>query len=223
VLRTIAPVPPTATQVLGRGQATSSRRVLGAPKVWLRQVRPPFAVRRIVPLSPTVVPTHPRATQRLGLGQATAPRLSGVPLGWRCQVLPPFAVRRIVPLYVVMLAPTATQVLGLGQATALRRLVVLLVWLLAAGRADKRPPSGGATSTGPGPEEGPMHYRFALAALYAMVVATVAATLLFGLNPAIITAVPLPVATLATVTLVRCRGRRQEDRARGTSGDEHNV
>src|SRR5205085_10959921 len=42
---------------------------------------------------------------------------------------------------------TATQVLGLAQATPNRRLGVLLVWLLAAGRSDKRPPSGGATST----------------------------------------------------------------------------
>jgi hypothetical protein len=54
-----------------------------------------------------------------------------------------------------------------------------------------------------------------------MVVATVAATLLFGLNPALITALPLPVVTLATVTLARHRGRRHRDR--GTSGHEHNV
>jgi len=60
-----------------------------------------------------------------------------------------------------------------------------------------------------------MHYRFALAALYVVLVATVAATLLFGLNPALITALPLPVATLATVTLVCRRGRRHRDRDRG--------
>ena len=58
------------------------------------------------------------------------------------QVLPPSVLRTIVPL-----SPTTRQVLGLGQATALRRLIVLLVWLLAAGRCDKQPPSGGATST----------------------------------------------------------------------------
>ena len=68
-----------------------------------------------------------------------------------------------------------------------------------------------------------MHYRFALAALYVVLVATVAATLLFSLNPAIITAVPLPVVTLATVTLARRRGRRHGDRDRGTSDHEHNV
>jgi hypothetical protein len=67
-----------------------------------------------------------------------------------------------------------------------------------------------------------MHYRFALAALYVVLVATVAAALLFRLNPAIITAVPLPVATLATVTLVRRQERRHGDRDRGTSSDEHN-
>jgi hypothetical protein len=68
-----------------------------------------------------------------------------------------------------------------------------------------------------------MHYRFALAALYVVLVATVAATLLFRLNPALITALPLPVATLATVTLAHRRGRRHGDRDRGTSGHEHNV
>jgi hypothetical protein len=67
-----------------------------------------------------------------------------------------------------------------------------------------------------------MHYRFALAALYVVLVATVAVTLLFGLNPALITAVPLPVATLATVTLGRRRVRRHGDRDRGTSGHEPN-
>ena len=68
-----------------------------------------------------------------------------------------------------------------------------------------------------------MHYRFALAALYVVLVATVAATLLFRLNPALITALPLPVATLATVTLAHHRGPRHGDRDRGTSGHEHNV
>jgi hypothetical protein len=60
-----------------------------------------------------------------------------------------------------------------------------------------------------------MHYRFALAALYVVLVATLAAALLFRLNPALITAVPLPVATLASVTLARRRGRRHGDRDRG--------
>jgi hypothetical protein len=64
-----------------------------------------------------------------------------------------------------------------------------------------------------------MNYRFALAAVYAMLVATVAATLLFGLNPALITALPLPVVTLATVTLARRSVRRHGDR--GPRGNEH--
>jgi hypothetical protein len=68
-----------------------------------------------------------------------------------------------------------------------------------------------------------MYYRFALAALYVVLVATVASTLLFGLNAAIITAVPLPVVTLASVTLARRRGRFHSDRDRGTSGQEHNL
>src|SRR5205807_901893 len=66
-----------------------------------------------------------------------------------------------------------------------------------------------ATLVAPPPVQvrgGPMHYRFALAALYVVLVATVAATLLFRLNPALITALPLPVATLATVTLAHRRG-----------------
>ena len=57
----------------------------------MRQVRPPFVLRRIVPLSPT-------AKQVLGCGQATPLRSLVVPLGWLRQVLPPFVVRRIVPL-----------------------------------------------------------------------------------------------------------------------------
>ena len=71
------------------------------------------------------------------------------------------------------------------------------------------------------PRGGSTNYRYALAGLYVVLVATVAATLLFSLNPAIITAVPLPVVTLATLTLARRRGRRHGDR--DTSGDEHNV
>jgi ribose/xylose/arabinose/galactoside ABC-type transport system permease subunit len=67
-----------------------------------------------------------------------------------------------------------------------------------------------------------MHYRFALAALYVVLVATVAATLLFGLNPALITVLPLPVVTLATMTLARWRVRRHGDHDRGTSRHEPN-
>jgi hypothetical protein len=68
-----------------------------------------------------------------------------------------------------------------------------------------------------------MHYRFALAGLFVVLVAMVAATLLFRLSPALITAMPLPVVTLATVTLAPGSGRRHGDRDRGTSGHEHNV
>jgi hypothetical protein len=60
-------------------------------------------------------------------------------------VLRPSVLRRIVRL-----SPTTTQVLGRGQATPFRVRVVPLGWLLAAGaagRADKWPLSGGATST----------------------------------------------------------------------------
>jgi hypothetical protein len=49
VLRRIVPPSPTATQVLGRAQTTPFK-MLGVPLVWLRQVLPPFVVRRIVPL-----------------------------------------------------------------------------------------------------------------------------------------------------------------------------
>src|SRR5918912_1246268 len=136
------PLPPTATQVLGLRQATSAR-MLVVLLGWRRQVRPPFVVRRIVP------PPPPTATQLLGLGQATPYRKSsGVLLGWRRQVRPPSVLRTIVPP-----SPTATQMLGLGQATPRRVLGVPLVGLLAAGaagRCDKRPPSGGATSTSGG-------------------------------------------------------------------------
>src|SRR5919199_646546 len=134
---------PTTTQVLGLGQATPSRPLyvplsgLG----WRRQVRPPSVLRRSVPYSPT-------ATQVLRLGQAT-PRSPGISvplgLGWRRQVRPPSVLRRIVPK-----ALTATQVLGLGQATPCRSMSGPLIWLRAAAsaaRSDKRPPSGGATST----------------------------------------------------------------------------
>src|SRR5438270_252890 len=91
------------------------------------------------------MPPTPTATQVLGLRQATSCRVLNVPLGWRRQVRPSSVLRTILPL-----PPTATQVLGRGQATPSRVLGVPLGWRLAAGtagRADKRPPSGGATST----------------------------------------------------------------------------
>src|SRR5918912_1805849 len=97
----------------------------------------------IVPL-----PLPPTATQVLGLRQATSARMLVVLLGWRRQVRPPSVLRTIVPP-----SPTATQMLGRGQATPRRVLGVPLVGLLAAGaagRCDKRPPSGGATSTSGG-------------------------------------------------------------------------
>src|SRR2546421_577364 len=90
------------------------------------------------------MPLSPTAKHVLGRGHATPNRWLGVPLGWLRQVRPPSVLRRIVPL-----TPTATQVLGLGQAPC-RSLSVPLGWLLAAAsaaRSDKRPPSGGATST----------------------------------------------------------------------------
>ena len=64
-----------------------------------------------------------------------------------------------------------------------------------------------------------MNYRLALAVLYVLLMAAVAAVLLYRLNPAVITAIPIPFVTLATVTLARRRGKRDGDR--GLSGDEH--
>jgi hypothetical protein len=63
-----------------------------------------------------------------------------------------------------------------------------------------------------------MNYRSALASLYVLLVATVAAVIVLRLNPAIISAVAIPFVTLATATLARRRGKR--DRDRGTSGEE---
>src|SRR5205807_849914 len=115
----------------------------GMPLGWRRQVLPPSVLRRIVPL--LVLVFAPTAKQVLGLRQATPNRTVGVSLGWRRQVRPPSVPRRIVPS-----PPTGRQVLGRRQATPSRKLGVPLVGLLAAcaaGRSDKRPPSGGATST----------------------------------------------------------------------------
>jgi hypothetical protein len=53
-----------------------------------------------------------------------------------------------------------------------------------------------------------MSYRLALAGLYVLLVATVAATIVFRLNPAVISAVAIPFVTLATATLARRRGKR---------------
>ena len=64
-----------------------------------------------------------------------------------------------------------------------------------------------------------MSYRFALAGLYILLVATVAAVIICRLNPAIISAVAIPFVTLATATIVRRGGTRDGDR--GPSGDEH--
>src|SRR5919202_969238 len=64
------PLSPTATQVLGLGQATRTR-VPPVPLIglfWRRQVRLPSVLRRIVPQTST-------ATQVLGLRQATPYRL----------------------------------------------------------------------------------------------------------------------------------------------------
>ena len=64
-----------------------------------------------------------------------------------------------------------------------------------------------------------MNYRSALASLYVLLVATVAAVIVLRLNPAIISAVAIPFVTLATARLARRRGTRDGDR--GSSGDEH--
>ena len=64
-----------------------------------------------------------------------------------------------------------------------------------------------------------MNYRLALAVLYVLLMAAVAAVLLYRLNPAVITAIPIPFVTLATATIARRRGKR--DRDCGPSGDEH--
>ena len=63
-----------------------------------------------------------------------------------------------------------------------------------------------------------MTYRLALAGLYILLVATVAAVIVLRLNPAIISAVAIPFVTLATATIVRRRGTRDGDRS--PSGDE---
>ena len=64
-----------------------------------------------------------------------------------------------------------------------------------------------------------MNYRLALAVLYVLLMAAVTAVLVYRLNPAVITAIPIPFVTLATVTLARRRGKRDGDC--GPGGDEH--
>jgi hypothetical protein len=64
-----------------------------------------------------------------------------------------------------------------------------------------------------------MNYRLALAVLYVLLMAAVATVLVYRLNPAVITAIPIPFVTLATVTLTRRSVRRHGDR--GSSADEH--
>jgi hypothetical protein len=64
-----------------------------------------------------------------------------------------------------------------------------------------------------------MTYRSALASLYILLVATVAAVIVLRLNPAIISAVAIPFVTLATATVARRRGKRDGDH--GPCGDEH--
>jgi hypothetical protein len=63
-----------------------------------------------------------------------------------------------------------------------------------------------------------MNYRSALASLYVLLVATVAAVIVLRLNPAVISALAIPFVTLATATIVRRRETRDGDR--GPSGDE---
>jgi len=63
-----------------------------------------------------------------------------------------------------------------------------------------------------------MSYRLALAGLYVLLVATVAAVIVCRLNPAIISAVAIPFVTLATATIVRRRGTPDGDP--DPSGDE---
>jgi hypothetical protein len=64
-----------------------------------------------------------------------------------------------------------------------------------------------------------MNYRLALAVLHVLLMVAVAAVLVYRLNPAVITAIPLPFVMLATVTLARGSVRRHGDRS--SSGDEH--
>jgi hypothetical protein len=64
-----------------------------------------------------------------------------------------------------------------------------------------------------------MSYRLALAGLYILLVVTVASAIVCRLNPAIISAVAIPFVTLATTTIARHRGKRDE--GCGPSGDEH--
>jgi hypothetical protein len=64
-----------------------------------------------------------------------------------------------------------------------------------------------------------MNYRLALDVQYVLLMAAVAAVLVCKLNRAVITAIPIPFVTLATVMPARRSVRRHGNR--GPSGDEH--
>ena len=65
---------------------------------------PPFAVQRIVPLSPTAMPF------KLSVAKETSLRLADVPLVWSIQVIPASVLCRIRPPQ-----PTANPLVGCGK------------------------------------------------------------------------------------------------------------
>jgi hypothetical protein len=65
---------------------------------------PPFAVQRIVPVSPTAIPLN------ASLAKETSLRLAEVPLAWSVQVIPPSVLCEIRPP-----APTANPLVGCGK------------------------------------------------------------------------------------------------------------
>jgi hypothetical protein len=66
---------------------------------------PPFAVHRIVPLSPTAIPRN------ASLAKETSLRLTEVPLVWSVQVIPASVLCEIRPL-----PPTANPLVGCGKS-----------------------------------------------------------------------------------------------------------
>ena len=66
---------------------------------------PPFAVQRIVPLSPTAIPRN------ASLAKETSLRLAEVPLVWSAQVIPASVLGEIRPP-----APTANPLVGCGKS-----------------------------------------------------------------------------------------------------------
>src|SRR5512132_3346169 len=66
---------------------------------------PPFAVHRIVPLSPTGIPRN------ASLAKETSLRLAEVPLVWSVQVIPASVLCEIRPP-----APTANSLVGYGKS-----------------------------------------------------------------------------------------------------------